>query len=481
MIRAALSSAAVGLVLAAEPVFAQEPDLPPGLSTAEDDAKSTDQQGPDLPQGLGEPPQLPSGLGGDNPEEERSGNERSADSFTLPLTGFAEVRAGSRFTEDAYQDQKGTLAEARLRLEAEHFFSGVTVRGSADVLIDGYGSVETDFERGEGALDLRELYAAFRPTSFADIKVGRQILTWGVGDLVFINDLFPKDFQSFFLGRDTEYLKAPSDAVRASLYSDAINLDVVYTPRHDADRFITGRRLSYFNPLVLGLAGEDMPIQPEMRDAWFGEDEIALRAFRQVRGFEVALYAYDGFYKSPEGLDTQSFAFRFPELSVLGASVRGPALGGIVSAEYGRYFSREDEAGTNPFTPNSDHRVLIGYERELAADLTGGFQYVAQVRSNQRAFETNLPQGFPELEQTRHLITTRITKLARNQTVTLGVFNFWSPNEHDGHLRLSAEYKVTDDWTVSGGSNIFYGPQEDRPFSQLRENSSLFVALRRGF
>ncbi|MFW6031595.1 MAG: hypothetical protein ACOC9T_03300, partial [Myxococcota bacterium] len=32
----------------------------------------------------------------------------------------------------------------------------------------------------------------------------------GTGDLVFLNDLFPKDWRSFLLGRDLDYLKAPS-------------------------------------------------------------------------------------------------------------------------------------------------------------------------------------------------------------------------------------------------------------------------------
>ncbi|WP_288372311.1 hypothetical protein [uncultured Marinobacter sp.] len=90
-----------------------------------------------------------------------------------------------------------SIAETRLQLEAEKYFKGVTLR-----------------------------------------------LT---GDLVFINDLFPKDWVSFFIGRDVEYLKAPSDALKVSAFSSWANLDLVYTPRFDADRFIDGRRLSFFN------------------------------------------------------------------------------------------------------------------------------------------------------------------------------------------------------------------------------------------
>ncbi len=47
-----------------------------------------------------------------------------------------------------------------------------------------------------------------------NLKIGRQVFTWGTGDYLFINDLFPKDYESFYIGRDDEYLKRPSEAVK---------------------------------------------------------------------------------------------------------------------------------------------------------------------------------------------------------------------------------------------------------------------------
>ena len=46
------------------------------------------------------------------------------------------------------------------------------------------------------------------------------MLTWGTGDLLFINDLFPKNWKSLAIGRDDEYLKDPSGAVKASFFHD---------------------------------------------------------------------------------------------------------------------------------------------------------------------------------------------------------------------------------------------------------------------
>jgi hypothetical protein len=73
-----------------------------------------------------------------------------------------------------------------------------------------------------------------------DIKVGQQILTWGTGDYVFLNDLFAKDFQSFFAGRDDDYLKAPSLSLKVSGFFDLANVDFVVTPKFTPDTYING-------------------------------------------------------------------------------------------------------------------------------------------------------------------------------------------------------------------------------------------------
>ncbi len=46
---------------------------------------------------------------------------------------------------------------------------------------------------------VREAYADYS-RAWLDLRLGRQIITRGVGDLVFINDVFPKDWSAFFPG-----------------------------------------------------------------------------------------------------------------------------------------------------------------------------------------------------------------------------------------------------------------------------------------
>ena len=468
------------VVLIAAPALAgaQDPPLPSSLDDQQKEEKKSDE--PSLPSGL-EPsaPKSPSRLDDPASDDETKPEQRVESDF-LPLTGFLEGRVGPRLQDDPVEGAF-TIGEARLRLEAQWEPGDVVVRVVGDGVFDQVVKTrEPDLKTGEGAFDLREANIVWRPLPFADLKVGRQILTWGVGDLIFINDLFPKDFESFFIGRDDEYLKAPSDAARLSLFHELVNIDLIYTPSFDADRIIDGSRLSYFNPVAGGIAGENFILDPLTPDDWFSDDEFAGRAYRQIGAYEVAAYGYTGYFKGPSGL-TLTGDFFFPKLAVYGASLRGPLRGGIVTAEFGRYLSRDDPAGVDPLVPNSDFRILVGYEKEVAEELTAGVQYFAQVRSDHDAFLAGLPIGAMPRDRTRHLLTVRLTKLALNQNLTLSAFNFWSPNEHDGHLRLRASYKLSDDWLVEGGGNIFYGPRDDIFFSQLKDNTNLFFAARRSF
>jgi len=440
-------------------------------------------QAPALPEGLGaekqEPPALPAGLGVEaRPKDAPPPDDPRRRSPAL-LSGFVEARAGLRVRDDPAQKQ-ASIGEIRAQAQGTWEAGPAVVNLTADFIFDPVEEAyAVDLESGRGAVDLREANVVLRPLDFLDLKAGRQILTWGAGDLVFINDLFPKDFRSFFIGRDDEYLKAPSDALRASVFTDLVNIDLVYTPRFDADRFVSGERLSYFNPLLGRTAGRDAVIVPLAPDDWFADDEIALRASRNVGAYELAAYAYSGYWKGPLGLSPEG-RFVFPDLSVYGASLRGPAAGGVASLEVGYYDSREDSAGSNPLLPNSEFRYLLGYEREAAANLTVGVQYYAERREDIDAARAALPDGGRRPDQTRHVLTLRLTRLAVNQTLTLNLFNFWSPNEGDGYARGRAGYKLNDDWLVEGGFNVFYGERSDF-FGQFQDNSNVFLGLRRSF
>jgi hypothetical protein len=312
------------------------------------------------------------------------------------------------------------------------------------------------------------------------VKVGRQILTWGTGDLVFINDLFPKDWRSFFIGRDTEYLKAPSDAAKISLFSDAANLDIVYTPKFDPDRFINGERVSYWNQNLMRLAGQDAIIHTNRPDRWFRDSEIAARLYRNIKNYELALYGYRGYWKSPAGQDITMRQALFPDLNVYGASARGDVGKGIGNIEFGYYDSADDRSGKNPLINNSEMRYLAGYTREIGRDFTMGLQYYIEQMLDYTQYRRNRMAG-PSRDQYRHLITLRLTKLLMSQNLRCSMFTYYSPSDKDVYMRPNVNYKVNDNLAIEIGGNIFFGDYLNTFFGQFRKDTNMYMGMRYSF
>lgn len=462
---------AIALLSVAHPLSAVEPALPVGLEGEE----------PSLPSGLESGlPELPAGLGDASDTAWEDEEESWPDKSAWSLNGFGEARLGVWRERQPYQ-QSRPLEELRLHLTTERTFSAFTVNLAADLLYDdAWRTPHPTLESGEGWADIRSANILFSPFPSVDVRAGRQILTWGTGDLIFINDLFPKDWNSFLIGRDDPYLKAPSDAVKVSLFNELANLDLVYTPRFDADRYIDGQRAAYFSSSLGRITGTDAVVVAEKPDDWFDDDELALRLYRNVAAFELALYGYNGFWKSPGGASPVSGSAIFPRLQVIGASFRGPLLGGIVNGEVGQYDSRDDSNGSNPLINNSELRLLLGYEHELIANLTLGLQWYSVQMDDYDAYRQTLPAGMAVAREKRDELGLRLTWLALSQKLTASLFTRYSHSDDDYYLRPKVRYSFDDHWSGEVGANLFSGKAPHTFFGQFEHNDNYYVVVRYG-
>jgi hypothetical protein len=328
-------------------------------------------------------------------------------------------------------------------------------------------------------LEVREAYV---DTSMggSDVRVGRQLLIWGTGDYLFINDIFAKDWGAFFSGRPVEYLRVPQDAAKLDLSAGGISAEIVAMPFFQADKLPSRDRFYQFDPFP-GVARTTQ--EPEMR---YGNTEWAARIYGSAGGFDTALYVYRGFFRMP-ALQPNSMTAptlvteTFPRLAVYGASTRGNAWGGVVSAEVGYYDSLNDQAGHNPAIPNSSFRYLVGYQRQPWEDFTVGLQYYGELMFHYDAYRATLPSGFPAQDQHRQLITLRLTQLFWNQTLRVGLFAFYSHTDQDYYLIPEVRYSISDNLWVSATGNIFGGRRPTTFFGQWDANDNLAVTVRYEF
>ncbi len=388
----------------------------------------------------------------------------------LEIHGFLELRAGCRTQNDPYE-KDASVMEARLQAELFTYTDWAEFKYKGDVWGDGITE--------EGEYDTREAWMFSRPFDFMDIKIGRQVLTWGTGDLVFLNDMFPKDWQSYFIGRDKEYLKAPSDAAKVSFFTGPVNIDVVYTPQFDADRYIIGEYVSYWNGWLGRCAGRDAIAAANRPDHWFRDEEIALRIYKNISNYELAVYGYHGFWKRPSG-QTPSGISIFPDLNVYGLSARGRVGPGIGNLEYAWYQSVDDESGSNPLINNSEMRYLVGYTQDLAQDFNASLQYYIEYMIDYDNYTAHLSGG-PARDRDRHVITLQLTKLLMNQTLELSFSSYYSPSDQDAYLRPNIRYKYTDNMVLETGANIFSGEEPHTFLGQFENDTNIYAAVRYSF
>lgn len=393
------------------------------------------------------------------------------DSYGLEVNGFLEAIVGVRVKDDPLEKDL-SIAETRLQLDINKAMDWGVLKLKGDLLAD---PVVDEYEPS-----LREANVSFSPLDFMDLKIGRQILTWGTGDLIFINDMFPKDWQSFFIGRNDEYLKAPSDAVKISLFYDKLTFDFVYNPIFNGSKYVTGERLSFFNPLTGGFTGRDSELLDEERSS-IDDAEFNVRLSTNLQGTELALYGYSGFWQSPEGFSLAVGRAYYPTLSVYGASARTTMLGGVANIEVGYYDSRANRDGNDPTNRNSEARLLAGFERELGHDFTGAVQYYLEWMQDYDSYEQALiamAPSMPRRDEYRHMLTLRLTKLAMQQNLTISFFTYYSPSDRDGYLRPKVNYRLSDDWQVEAGANLFWGEEDYTFWGRFQNNNNIFSSVR---
>jgi hypothetical protein len=418
----------------------------------------------------------------------------------LEWSGFLDVEQGGHIGPDGAQTREIVLSNRLLRLQTSLHAGGASFLLKLDVLDDSV--------TGTREARIREGVIKLTPLDWMDIKAGKQVSTWGVGDLVFINDLFPKNWLGIFLGRDPEFWKDSANALRLSTYFGKWTWEVVYHPEFAPDTTPTGCRFSVFDPnsqTLVALPGRCAGPSPTSTPTGeFSDGEVSSRLKLQAGSYEWALYAYTGFFKSPRGVqwadaggsptgnltpvpgagDVLLVPFH-PRLNVYGFSGEGQLGPGIVSVEAGFYDSKDDPDGTNPLIENSLWKYLAGYRLDWTANLATGVQWYRESMKEHDAYlGTRNPQSATApREEDRDTYTLRVTLKFQQETLWVTLFHYERPQDKDRFSKLDLSKRLNDNLQLVFGVNVFDGEPgyEDREFGMLRNDDNAFARLRFNF
>ena len=385
--------------------------------------------------------------------------------------GFVQSQAAARLGNVACPETtECDLPAAELRGQ----FKAEGRNGPGSMALLGRFDLVRDIALEDTRAETREFYGDWISQKVS-ARLGRQVITWGVADLLFINDTFPKDWVAFFTGQPIQYLKLGSDTLKLNAYPGAVNLELLVADFRP-DNLPTAQRFVLPDPLPPGLPRRT--VEP-------GHDADELETSARVSGYldnwEWAGYAARTHYRSPAWRVTGSeVSGRYPRLNSVGASLAGPVASGVLGLEAGYYDSVDDRSGTDPAVENSQYRGLAGYAQQLWEDATLGAQLYGELMRDHSAYRATLPPGFPVRDRLRSVATLRLTQFFAHQTLTFNLFAFVGLSDKDRYLIPSLRYAFSDALWVEGGANLF-GGWRDGMFGALQDNRNVYITIRYAF
>jgi hypothetical protein len=394
---------------------------------------------------------------------------------SLDVSGFVQSSYAVRVIDAACGETRACgLMLGEQRMQAR--LSAYSAAGELEGQLTGRIDVLHDTVLERSAIEPLELYLELKHRSVM-LRAGRQVITWGSGDLLYVNDVFPKDWEAFFLGRPLEYLKPGFDSVRLVVP----HAELVVAPRPESDRMPRPDRF-----ILPASPWSDLPVVLPAGGWQLGDAEVALRLSALVSGWQLDGYAawvhHRGSVLVPDDAAAPTaLELRSPRVLTAGASVAGPFLGGIWNLEAGYQHAHEDADGDAPFIPNSTLEVFTGYARPVWSDASAGVQASLAVMRDHERYLGTLPPGAPREPELEWTFTLRLSQQLLRQTLDVGAFLVGGATRHDCFASLTARYRVTDALTLVGGANIFAGSRRSPVFGALADNTNVHLSLRYGF
>jgi len=365
------------------------------------------------------------------------------DTLRVGVKGFVDSYHALR-TEDPY-DWMSSRTRVRGELSLEKGHAGAFV--SANLV---YNAILKD----RSGLQLREAYGYYS-NSHWDLRLGRQIIVWGVADGLRLTDLVsPMDYTEF-LAQDYDDIRIPVGAMRLRYSREHWCVEAVAVPVSTFFELPTDAA----NPWSIGpVTIEDEP------DAKFGNMEYGGRLSCYLSGADFSLSALRTWNKMPV-LFNGSGVYR--RMTMLGADLSVPVGQCVLRAEVAEYFGEAQPAmGVAEVPLANSTNALVGLDWYAGNDWSLSVQYAHKYVAWGEHRNTGLA-------------TFRISKELLHNTLKLQDFAYVDVANGGVYNRLSADYALNDELHALIGYDYFYGDRGS--FALYNRNSEVWLKLKYSF
>jgi hypothetical protein len=300
------------------------------------------------------------------------------------------------------------------------------------------------------------------------VRIGKQQIAWGKADGVVVLDLVsPQRFREFIL-EDAVDARIGKWSTSIDFTFDSFTVQAIWSPDNTRSDFpnpqsefaITSGQLVPRYPQPFPAQYKILPMSNP--DRFIKDSEIALELGSSLAGWDITLNYIDQIADDPVFFRQIDYSQAFPLITVLETYTRVQTSGMSTAKGWGDLILRTEWAYRN-------NRYIIDYDPldENGAQKTDQFNYVigldyfgfnaallsAQLyQSHLMSYKNSLAR-----EKTISILTLLYQKTFFNDTLTCQGQWLTGENGHDGLVRLSASYRMTDTYTLEVGTDTFYG------------------------
>ena len=385
----------------------------------------------------------------------------------VQVKGFLDTYHAVRTEGRADWMASRTRARGELKLE----------KGAASLFLSLNATYNGILKERTG-LDLREAYLSYAKGNF-DLRMGRQIVIWGVADALRVTDcVSPFDYTEF-LAQDYDDIRIPVNGLRAKYTRGSITLEAVCNPVVEFFILPTDER----NPWAIRLPSVTLPYTTDLEsgkpEKKIKNMEFGGRVTINLSGIDFSVSALRTWNKLPALCPTLSDDGRtlringqYRRMTMLGTDCSLPVGQFVLRAEVAEYIGEAQGGGLeqNAVRRNTLN-ALAGVDWYPGNDWNISVQYYHKYTSgNLAALSVYRNAG---------LATARLSKELLHNTLKLSTFAYIDVANGGIFNRLSASYSLNDDIELTAGYDYFHA--DKGKFVMYSKNSEAWVKMKYSF
>lgn len=383
----------------------------------------------------------------------------------LNFTGFIDTYHAVRTQSpnDFMSSRSRLRGELKMLKGQSYFFT------SFNVIHNNVMTSKTGFQ-------LREAFFEYSTKSL-NLKIGRQIVSWGIADGMRITDIISPMDMTEFLAQDYDDIKMPVNAIKLRWVKPKMNLELIYIPipSYSIIPYEAENPWSIFPTEGEPFFDINMDNKPELTLA---NSEYGARFSFFLSGIDFSLSALHTWNKTPVftrsmsvNLDTVYVKENYYKLDMLGLDFSLPKGPFVFRGEAAYYIGEFHEASNLAPIKRNSLNWLIGADWYPGNDWTVTVQYSHKL----------IPDYIDVLAEKENTIlsTLGITKKLFRSTLSISTFAYIDISNNGFFDRTSVDYALSDQIHMMLGYDWFYG--DAGMFGLYNNNSEVWFKAKYSF